>query len=263
MAKARVFAAGWGVVLLASAAGIAACGGSSTLSKRAAENRARQTADLGARKIQAFTHQAVRVTMLKCRQSGSSWACDYTLSDGATGTVREPRAPLRTHPVRGTKAPASSSPTLSAARRLCRAAVWPSSTGSGTAPALQPPGSCPSQDVRRVMDLVARLRAAARGNGTICALLTANERSNVRRWESQPPGYSNCDSALLTVSGAANAQPQFAQPVVRILLFYRGGRAEGLITFAKNSRTLAQPITIRATPTSLNKWEIEQIGYQF
>jgi hypothetical protein len=164
---------------------------------------------------------------------------------------------------------APSSAALAAARKACRAVVWPSSPGTATAPPLGPPGSCPAEDVQRVMDLVARLRDAVRGNGKVCPLLTPNYRSNAQRWQGEPPGYPSCDAAVLKVGGAVNPKLQFAQPVARILLFYRNGRAGGLITFSKATATSlpadprTQPITISTTRTSDGTWQIEQIGYQF
>jgi hypothetical protein len=154
-----------------------------------------------------------------------------------------------------------------AALKSCRSVVW--RTGQPNPP-LGPPGSCPASDLRRIMDLVARLRAAVRGgNGTVCSLLTADYRSNAERWEGEPPGYASCDQALLAVTGTVNPKLQFAQPVARILLFYRNGRAGGLITFAKAGATSlpadprTRPITISTTRTGDGTWQIKQIGYEF
>jgi hypothetical protein len=108
-----------------------------------------------------------------------------------------------------------------------------------------------------------------KGTGSVCALLTANYRAAAKRWQGEPPGYPSCDAAVLTAGGSVNPKLEFAQPVARILLAYRDGRAGGIVTFSKATATSlpanprTRPINISITRTSDDTWEIEQIGYEF
>ena len=161
-------------------------------------------------------------------------------------------------------------PAVAAAAKRCRS-FGPDSRATlvGQRPSPAGVGPCPSRDLRQIVGLVERLRAAVRGHGAVCSLLTPSYRSKAQRWQGEPPGYPSCDAAVLKISGTVNPKLQFAQPVGSILLFYRKGRAAGLITFSKATATSlpadprTQPITISTTRISDSTWQIDQIGYEF
>jgi hypothetical protein len=165
---------------------------------------------------------------------------------------------------------ATMSPAVAAASKRCLS-FGPTSraTQIGQRPSPVGVSSCSVADVRQILGLVERLRAAVRGNGTVCSLLTPNYRSSAQRWQAQWPGYPSCDAAVLKVGGSMNPKLQFAQPVARIRLSNRNGRADAVITFSKATATSlpadprTQPINLSIARTSDGTWQIEQIGYQF
>jgi hypothetical protein len=84
----------------------------------------------------------------------------------------------------------------------------------------------------------------------------------------EPPGYATCDQAVMKIGGATDPKRQFAQPLLMILLFHRRDHAGALISFGRRHwdqppPPIIEPITISASRSARNAWEIAQIGYQF
>ena len=153
------------------------------------------------------------------------------------------------------------SPAVVAVGKRCRS-FGPTSRAAlvGQRPSPVGSGPCPPADLRQIVGLVDRLRAAVRGNGTVCSLLTPNYRSNAQRWQGEPPGYPSCDVAVLKVGGTVNPKLQFAQPVGRILLFEETEEQAQSSPFPKRRPQACQPIHAPSQSMSASRGPAAALG---